>query len=91
MLECVEGLYIVSKQETERGGTASAIPGKEIAGFANTMIRDQGVCAEVIEEIKKRTSNVITSQIVVSNGVSYDLFKLDNWQADWKKILKGLA
>lgn len=42
MLECVEGLYIVSKQETERGGTASAIPGKEIAGFANTMIRDQG-------------------------------------------------
>lgn len=88
LTEYAEGLHIISKQDVEKPGKVSTVPGKEIGGFSNTLMKDQTLCMEVTEEIAKRAPHVITSQNIVVNGIPYDLLKLDNWQADWKKILK---
>lgn len=45
------------------------------------------LCAETIEELRKREPHIIPFQNIVVNGIQYNLMSMDNWQADWVRIL----
>ena len=42
---------------------------------------------EAVEEIARRAPHVITSQNIMVDNMRYNLLSMDNWQADWAKIL----
>ena len=49
----------------------------------------QATCLEAVEEIAKRAPHVITNQNIIVDNVRYNLLSMDNWQADWARILGG--
>lgn len=86
-----EGLQVISRQDTKKPGLKNPFTKKEYEGFKNALMGEQRdaqvTCLEAVEEIAKRAPHVITNQNIMVNNMRYDLLSMDNWQADWKKIL----
>lgn len=86
-----EGVHIISRQDTKKNGTKNPFTQKQYEGFTNSLMGEQRdaerICLEAVEEIAKRAPHVITCQNIVVNGVQYNLMSMDNWQADWARIL----
>ena len=86
-----EGLWVISRADTKKAGVKNPFTKKEYGGFENSLMGEQRdaqtICLEAVEEIAKRASHVITYQNIVVNGIQYNLMSMNNWQADWARIL----
>lgn len=86
-----EGVHIISRQDIKKNGTKNPFTGKQYEGYTNSLMGEQRdaekTCRETVEEIAKRAPHVITYQNIMVNGVQYNLLSMDNWQADWARIL----
>lgn len=86
-----QDLFVISRQETAKKGEKNPFTKKEYQGFECGLMTEQRhcqqTCAEVLEEMVKRAPHIITSQNIAVNGVPYNLLSMDNWQADWVRIL----
>ena len=86
-----EGVQIISRQDTKKAGVKNPFTKKEYGGFDNSLMSEQRdaeqICREAVEEIAKRAPHVITYQNIVVSGVQYNLMSLNNWQADWARML----
>lgn len=87
----LEGLYVISRRDVEGRGQVNALTKKYCGGHSNAIMSEQqnaeAVCMEAVEEIAKRNPRVIRYQYIVVNGEKFDLLSLNDWQADWRKIL----
>lgn len=88
-----EGLQIISRKDTKKPGQKNPFTKKEYEGFKNSLMSEQrdaqATCLEAVEEIAKRAPHVITNQNIIVDNVRYNLLSMDNWQADWARILGG--
>lgn len=88
---CREGLFVISKQDISGKPRKNRITKKWYGGFESGMMAlSEGcdkLCGEVLEEIGKGAPYIIPYQNIVVNGVPYNLLSLENWQADWARIL----
>ena len=86
-----QNLFVISRQEIAKKGEKNPFTKKEYQGFECGMMSEQRhcqqTCMEVLEEMIKRAPHIITSQNIAVNGVPYNLVSMDNWQADWARIL----
>lgn len=86
-----EGLHVISRQDISKPGRKNPYTKKEYEGFTNSLMGEQRnasvPCLEAVEEIASRAPHVITNQNIMVNGMHYNLLSMDNWQADWAKIL----
>lgn len=86
-----EGLFIISKQDIHKKPFKNHITKRWYRGFDNGMMMSvkscDKLCAEILEEMRKRTPYIIPYQNIVVNGIQYNLLSLENWQADWTRIL----
>ena len=86
-----QNLFVISRQEIAKKGEKNPFTKKEYQGFECGMMSEQRhcqqTCMDVLEEMIKRAPHIITSQNIAVNGVPYNLVSMDNWQADWARIL----
>jgi hypothetical protein len=86
-----EGLFLISRQDIQKKPHKNRITKKWFGGFESGMmvlVRDcEKVCAETLEEMRKRAPHIIPYQNIVVNGIQYNLMSMNNWQADWARIL----
>lgn len=91
----LEGVHIISKRDIEKKGLDNPLTKKQYGGYYNAIMGQQqnaeAMCMETVEEVAKRVPHVIRYQNIVVNGEKFDLLSMDNWQADWKRILEGLS
>lgn len=87
----LEGLYVISKRDVAGKGELNPLTDKQCGGYYNAIMGEQqnaeAVCMGVVDEIAKRMPHVIRQQHIVVNGEKFDLLSLDDWQADWARIL----
>lgn len=88
---CREGLFVISRQDISGKPRKNRITKKWYGGFESGMMAlSEGcdkLCGEVLEEMKKGAPYIIPYQNIVVNGMPYNLLSLENWQADWARIL----
>lgn len=86
-----EGLFFISRQEIQKKPRKNRFTKKWFGGFDSGMMLlvsdSEKVCAETIEELRKRVPHIIPFQNIVVNGMQYNLLSMDNWQTDWVRIL----
>lgn len=86
-----EGLFVISRQEIMGKPRKNRITKKWYGGFESGMMAlSEGcdkLCGEILEEMRKGAPYIIPYQNIVVNGVQYDLMSMNNWQADWARIL----
>lgn len=89
----LEGLYVISKRDVAGKGEPNPLTNKQCGGYYNAIMGEQqnaeAVCRGVVDEIAKRMPHVIRQQHIVVNGEKFDLLSMNNWQADWARILGG--
>lgn len=87
----LEGLYVISKRDVAGKAQVNPLTKKQYNGYYNAIMSEQqnaeAVCMEAVEEIAKRVPHVIRHQHIVVNGENFDLLSMNNWQADWARIL----
>ena len=86
-----EGVQIISREDTKKPVQKNPFTKKEYEGFKNSLMSEQRnaqvTCMEAVEEIARRAPHVITSQNIMVDNMRYNLLSMDNWQADWARIL----
>ncbi len=87
-----QNLFVITRQDTMMSGMKNEYTGKQYRGFENIIIKEQrncpDLCAEVLAEMVKRVSHIITCQKILVHGVGYNLLSMDDWQEDWERIFK---
>lgn len=87
-----QNLFVITRQDTMMPGMKNEYTGKQYRGFENIIIKEQrncpDLCAEVLAEMAKRVSHIITCQKILVHGVGYNLLSMDDWQEDWERIFK---
>lgn len=86
-----QNLFVISRQDIQREGVKNEYTNKQYLGFENAILTNrsecQQICMKVLDEMTKRAPHIITSQNISVKGIRYNLLSMDNWRADWARIL----
>lgn len=87
-----QNLFIITRQDTQQSGRTNEYTQKQYRGFENALLtmnkNCQEICNETVGEMAARAPHIITRQYIVVKDVRYNLLSMDNWQADWARILE---
>lgn len=86
-----QGLFVIARQDLQKKPSKNRMTKKWYGGYESGImvwVRDcEKLCREILTEMTGRAPRIIPYQNIVVNGIQYNLMSLDNWQADWARIL----